>query len=268
MSVSAFEAAQLDQISAVLGATNEGLTGGQIGRYLSQLQLPDIYPGSTKRFRLYEALVQAQNQSGNGDGVIAFIETAMNPLRWTSAKTGFSNMRNELNTVLRFCGYELGEGGKVIVVHPVYTLAEAQQRADTLRAILEGRSVHPDLLKFCRAELLQENYFHAVFEATKSVADKIRSKSGLLTDGSELVDKAFGLGSPLIAINSLQTETEQSEQKGFANLLRGMFGVFRNTTAHAPKIKWPIDEQDALDLLSLASYMHRRLDRATSLRLP
>jgi uncharacterized protein (TIGR02391 family) len=60
----------------------------------------------------------------------------------------------------------------------------------------------------------------------------------------------------------LRTETEQSEQKGFANLVRGMFGTFRNVTAHAPKLRWPIDEQDALDLLSLVSYLHRRIDAA------
>jgi hypothetical protein len=43
---------------------------------------------------------------------------------------------------------------------------------------------------------------------------------------------------------------------------RGLFGTFRNTTAHAPKIKWVINEQDALDMLSLSSLLHRRLDLA------
>jgi len=46
------------------------------------------------------------------------------------------------------------------------------------------------------------------------------------------------------------------------NLLRGLFGTFRNTTAHAPKITWKIEEQDALDILSLVSLVHRRLDSA------
>jgi len=46
------------------------------------------------------------------------------------------------------------------------------------------------------------------------------------------------------------------------NLLKGMFGTFRNVAAHAPKISWPIKEEDALDLLTLASYLHRRLDDA------
>ncbi|WP_244967818.1 TIGR02391 family protein [Xenorhabdus budapestensis] len=37
---------------------------------------------------------------------------------------------------------------------------------------------------------------------------------------------------------------------------------FRNTTAHAPKITWSIQEQDALDILSMVSLVHRRLDDA------
>ncbi len=81
-------------------------------------------------------------------------------------------------------------------------------------------------------------------------------------DGGDLVDKAFGIAKPLLALNTLQTESEQSEQKGFANLVKGMFGTFRNVTAHAPKITWVVSEQDALDILSLLSYIHRRLDGA------
>ena len=115
---------------------------------------------------------------------------------------------------------------------------------------------------------MQENYFHAVFEATKSVAQKIRDRTGLTGDGAEIVDQAFRISSPLLAINSLRTETEQSEQKGFANLLKGMFGTFRNVTGHAPKIMWPISEQDALDLLTMVSYLQRRLDAAAKVPMP
>src|SRR5262249_4129673 len=157
----------------------------------------------------------------------------------------------------------LHENGRLSQVEVARTVPEAQQRASRLRAELLTRRVHPDVLRFCKEELVVPNYFHAVFEATKSVADKLRMKSGLINDGSDLVDGALGLGKtgfPLLAFNSLQTETERSEHKGFALLLKGMFGAFRNVTAHAPKIMWPIQEQDALDLLTLASLLHRRLD--------
>jgi uncharacterized protein (TIGR02391 family) len=186
----------------------------------------------------------------------------MDPVRFVGRREDFERFRGELNEVLAFSGYHIQEDGKLTSVDQARTLPEAQERAGRLRSKLLDRRVHPDVLKFCRAELLQENYFHAVFEATKSVAEKIREKTGLTGDGADIVDKAFGLNSPLLAINTLTTETEQSEQKGFANLLRGTFGTFRNVTAHVPRITWRIEEQDALDLLSLISYLHRRLDAA------
>ena len=108
--------------------------------------------------------------------------------------------------------------------------------------------------------MLAENYFHSVFEAVKSIAQVIREKTGLTDDGSELIDKAFSITNPLIKINSLISETEESEHKGFANLIKGVFGMFRNTTAHAPKVIWSIEEADALDILTTISLIHRKLD--------
>jgi uncharacterized protein (TIGR02391 family) len=158
----------------------------------------------------------------------------------------------------------LQDTGKYRRVTEAKTIPEAQKRADALKSKLKDRQVHIDVLFFCRSELLQDNYFHAVFEAAKSVADKIREKSGLMQDGSDLVDRAFGLGQdkkPKLFFNALITESEENEHKGFMHLIKGLFGMFRNTTAHAPKIKWNIDEQNALDCLTLASMLHRTLDK-------
>jgi uncharacterized protein (TIGR02391 family) len=142
------------------------------------------------------------------------------------------------------------------------TIPEAEQRAQLLRSALTARGVHADVLRFCRAELLADNYFHAVLEATKSIADKIRSRTGLTDDGAILVDHALCGDTPMLAINDLRTENEWSEQRGFANLVKGTFGMFRNPTAHAARILWAMDRSDAEDLLSLASLIHRRLDAA------
>lgn len=113
---------------------------------------------------------------------------------------------------------------------------EAERRARDLWTDLESRGVNADVLRFCRAELVEQNDFHAVQEALKSVADKIRMRTGLTDDGSTLVDRALGGAAPMLAINPHRTESEWSEQKGLANLVRGTFGMFRNTTAHEERI--------------------------------
>jgi uncharacterized protein (TIGR02391 family) len=122
--------------------------------------------------------------------------------------------------------------------------------------------VHPDILRFCKEELLKENYFHAVLEASKSVADKLRTNTGLTDDGATLVDRVFSGEQPLLVINPFTTESEKSEQRGFANLVKGMFGMFRNTTAHAPKINWVVNKDDAEEVFTLLSLVHKRIDNA------
>lgn len=260
-----FEESHREAICDVLGATGGGLTGSEIGRLLQRCKISDPHPGITKLHRLFAALGARQEQDGCGNNVAAFIQTAMKPVAYVDNPDSFEYRREKLNKVLSFCGMTLKEDGKLRRSAVVRTITEAEERAGRLRAELKRRNVHPDVLRFCKAELLHKNYFHAVFEATKSVADKIRQKTGLSSDGAELVDQAFGIstnGYPLLAFNSLQTQTERGEHRGLMNLLKGMFGTFRNVTAHAPKISWSINEQDALDLLTLASLLHRRLDNA------
>jgi len=50
--------------------------------------------------------------------------------------------------------------------------------------------------------------------------------TGLTSDGADLVDAAFSFNSvvPHLALNSLQTESDKSEQKGFMNFLKAIAG--------------------------------------------
>ena len=194
-----------------------------------------------------------------------FINRALNPVSYARDREKFAWRRSELNVVLSFSGFSVREDGKVTRTPVETTLKGARARAGALRAALEDRGAHPEILKYCRAELVDENYFHAVLEAIKGVAERIRNLSGLTTDGAELVNTAFSVKAPILALNSLKTETEISEQKGFGNILVGLFGAVRNPSAHAPKITWPMTEQDALDVLSLVSFVHRKLDGAVKI---
>lgn len=131
-------------------------------------------------------------------------------------------MRANLNKALSFVGLAVDESGHLNGVKRASTLSEAERRAAELRADLAQRGVHKDVLAFCRAELLADKHFHAVLEANKSIAAKIRYRTGLADDGSALVDRALGGGLPMLAINSLRSRSEQSEQRGFANLVKGI----------------------------------------------
>ena len=147
------------------------------------------------------------------------------------------------------------------------TIPEARTKANNLRTKLELRNTHSTVFLYCKEELLSENYFHSVLEAVKSVFDRIREISNLKNDGVILIDSAFGGESPLLIINNFISESEKSEHKGFLNLLKGLYGMFRNPTAHEVKIKWEIIEEDALDIMSIVSYCHKRLDKTHRIRL-
>lgn len=260
-----FSQSELEAIAWALADTNDGLTGPEIGHLLSNLKIADPSPTMTKWKRLYNALVEKQNHDKNRRAILAFIRKAMKPGRFVRAPERFEPLRANLNKALAFSGLAVDASGTLTTIVAATTLTEAARRAQELRSDLTTRGVHPDVLAFCRAELVEDNYFHAVLEATKSIADKLRSLTGLTDDGADLVDRALCGNPPMLAINALTSKSERSEQSGFANLVKGTFGMFRNTTAHEARVLWTMSKEDAEDLLSLASLIHRRLDKATQL---
>ena len=255
-----FTATELEAIARALGHTSDGLTGSEIAQSLAQCGINDTTPDQTKWRRLYNALVHRQNKDQARNATLAFIRICMKPSRYLHDPDKFELVRGHLNRALSFSGLAVEEDGTLVAASKARTLSDTERRAQELRSSLTARDVHPDVLAFCRAELLADNYFHAVLEATKSVADKLRTNTGLTDVGATLVDRALSGSPPMLAINPLSNENERSEQRGFANLVRGMFGMFRNPTAHAPRLSWMMTREDAADLLSLVSLIHRRLD--------
>ncbi|MEO7332098.1 MAG: TIGR02391 family protein [Minicystis sp.] len=254
-----FSQAELEAIAGALGDTDNGLKGSEIELLIATCRMSDPGP-VTKRDRIYNAFADSQNQSGDRIRVLGFIRHAMKPARYVRYPERFEPLRANLNMALAFAGLIVSETGELTSAPVATTLPEAQRRARELRSDLETRGVHADVLEFCRAELVANDYFHAVQEAVKSVAAKMRAKTGLTDDGSTLVDRALTGDPPMIAINPRSSESERGEQRGFANLVRGAFGMFRNPTAHEPRIHWPISKSDAEDLLTFLSLIHRRLD--------
>lgn len=260
-----FDASHLEAVCRVLADTSEGLAGPEIGYILTELSVPDPHPTATKWKRLFNALAAMQNEHQVGNHMIQFINRAMMPARHVPRPGRFHWLQDNLNVALSFCGYKVLDDGRVAHSDRETTMGGALARAKHLRTVLEARGTHAEVFEFCKAELLENNYFHAVFEAVKGVGDRLRRLSGLTCDGADLVAQALSTKAPILAINTLKTETEISEQKGMMNLLVGLFGAVRNPIAHAPKVTWPMSEQDALDIFALISFVHRKLDGAVKL---
>ncbi|WP_283700217.1 TIGR02391 family protein [Clostridium perfringens] len=256
-----FDSNSLNQISRILG---EFLTGSKITDFFNKFGYNEN-SNNTKRIRIYTFFVYLQNRYDCSNKVIDFIQNVVNPINYLNDQYEFLKLINELNKVLSFSGLNINEEGKFIKINKATNINEAISKATNLRKILHDRNIHPDVLKFCVPELIQENYFHAVLEATKSIADKLRNISGLSLDGNQLVYKVFDKNKPLIAINTLQTSAELNEQDGLKSLISGVFTMFRNPHAHEPKIYWNISEQDTIDLFTTLSFIHRRLDIAVKI---
>ncbi|GEN66261.1 TIGR02391 family protein [Chryseobacterium rhizosphaerae] len=257
-----FTAQILEALCKTIADTSNGLTGSEIGYLLANVQIKDIDPANTKWKRLFNAFVECQNKELCSNSILRFIQQAMDPVRYVKNEELFHDRRLEINKRLAFIGVELKDNGKFIVVDEATTISEAVQRANRLKHKLENRSTHVEIFNYCKSELLVENYFHAVFEATKSVADRLRKMTGLHTDGSALADTVFSTSSPLVRINNMLTPTDRSEHLGLCYLIKGIFGMIRNSTAHEPKITFVITEEEALDTLTTISLIHKKLDKA------
>lgn len=257
----AFQARSIEAISRALGDTEEGLTNSEIDSVAMACGFAPEEAG-TKWKRVYNLLAKDQNSRQDRRGILEFIRNALKPSIYVRTPERFETLRRNLNRALLFEGLEVHEDGKIRRAEAAQTISDALKRAIDLKEELSSRQVHPDVLAYCREELLADNYFHAVLEATKSLAQKMRDRTGCREDGSALVDRVLLGKRPLLAINSLADESQWSEQKGFATLCKGLFGMFRNPTAHAPKVTWPIERDDAIDIMSVLSLAHRRLDKA------
>ncbi|MEX3632472.1 MULTISPECIES: TIGR02391 family protein [Rothia] len=253
----------LKAIAEVLADTSDGLTGREIGDLLVYLRMEDPNPTATKCDRLTEAFVARQKKDLSSKRIITFIVTAMEPVRYRRQPELFTLRQDRLNEHLAFVGMRVNDEGRVAKGPIAQTLDEASRIASSIRDELHRRKCHSEVLRYCSLEVLKKSHFHACFEATKSIFDRIRDLSGASGDGAALVDTALALGQsgiPMLAINFLRTQTDKDEQTGFANLIKGLNGLYRNPMAHDPRINRRITDEELLEVLTMVSMIHRRLD--------
>lgn len=238
------------------------LTHTKITEYLASSGIPQSSQGTNKTDRIYYALKEKQKRDNCGNNVLSFVLKLLNPKRYND-EAEFERDRTRINEKLLYEGIEIDKKGEAKIVQKARTISEAKERSLKIKQKVHGIGIHRDILPYCEEEWLKENYFHAILEITKSVAERLRQLSGYGSDGADLIDDCFGLGKdnkPMLAFNTLSTDSECSEQKGFNNFCKGFFSMYRNPKAHNPKILEDTQLTEMTEVLVIATIIHNKLD--------
>lgn len=260
-------------LSNVIGATEVRIPKSELERILASLGIEILSDGrinspyyynakaDNKRTWLNKCLCNAYEKQGAGK-VWEFIECILSPARYVQdyQRELYTSLLDNVNKVLMLYGCKVNNSGKLILTEKASSLSEVDERVNHLTSELVKRAIHANVLKYCRADYLRKDYYDAIFEAAKGLAEEVREKTGCSEDGGELFQKAFSTKNPLIVLNALLTENEISEYKGLKELLEAIFHLVRNPVAHTPKINWRIEESKALDILTVISFAYKYLD--------
>lgn len=221
---------QLRPICEILASLT---TGAKITDMLSSLNIPcNLDERDTKWKRLFNAIAINWDETKTYNALIKIIEWIMSPSLYIDNQEEFNESRDGLNKRLSFIGLELLPTGKVRSRTIATTLEEANETVSKLKNDLQKFNIHPQILAFCRPEIINEDLFHLVFEASKCLLEELRQLSGLSTDGNKLVNQCFDGNNPLIVTNRLLTADEKSEHKGLQSLLNAVVYLYRNPKAH------------------------------------
>lgn len=264
---------QLKSICGVVAHTDQGLSKSELTTLLGQCRIFTVDDGSSrtaygytmglnKRDWLYNCLASEVNTSHSFSKVFSFLQAVLNPASYTNVarRKLYNYLLEETNKVLLFSGLAIDQSGKLVEVSQAETLNEVDRRVSHLKKALYDRSIHSEVQKYCIEDYLREDYYDAVFEAAKGLAERVRQISGLATDGGTLFQTAFSKNDPYVFFNAMRTDSERSEFTGLKELLETIFHLVRNPAAHTPKINWKTDETKALDVLTLISFAHKYLD--------
>ena len=253
-----FSDAVVEQLSRILG---DASTGSEITRHFKALNLEDRSGDSTKWRRIESVLLAEQRRTGSANVVLSLLARILSPVLFANAMESFEEYRGNANRILAFAGVRYEKDGKFHYSAQAESIDQAQRLASNLRKALTDRHTHPAVLEYCQPELVANDLFHAVLEACKGLFERIREMSGVEADGSPLIDKVFFGNPPILALNTLRTETERNEQTGLAFLLKGCASALRNPRAHEPRLLWSGSNEEAMDGFALLSFLHKRLDR-------
>lgn len=120
--------------------------------------------------------------------------------------------------------------------------------------------LHPMIAQKSLSHYNNGDYRNAVLDGVISIFDLIRERTGRSDDGTYLVNEVFKLSDPTLVFSEVETETGQSDQKGFMEIFRGVYQGVRNPKAHT--LNNDLTDKNAAQYLVMLSLLARRVDEA------
>ena len=120
----------------------------------------------------------------------------------------------------------------------------------------------PELRRTTRTLFKNEHYVEAVKKAFILLDKAVQERSGLseLT-GDKLMRRAFSADNPRLRLNSLHSQSDRDEQRGYMDIYAGVMKGIRNPRSHEVTID--DDVETAIELLTLANHLLRTLGGTT-----
>lgn len=171
------------------------------------------------------------------------------------------DLRNDLVEKLARRGWYVIDG-KLVIGDPV---KGKRVRSPILR---DARLavMHPEILAVSELLFRDGHRAAAVFEAAKAVNNRVKKLSELSGDGMGLMSNAFKDDQPALVLGDLTTQTGKDIQAGYRFLFMGSQQAIRNPNAHEQFGE--LDDDEAFELLGLASHLMRKLDEAKPVERP
>lgn len=120
--------------------------------------------------------------------------------------------------------------------------------------------LHPLIIESSYSQFKNGHFRDAVLNSIVAIFDLIRKRTEIDQDGSILIAEAFGLKNPKLIFSDLETESGKNEQKGFIQILQGVYQGIRNPKAHS--LFSDLEELETIQYLIFSSVLIRRVEEA------
>jgi len=250
----------------IAGIISETRSGSEITRFFNAAGYPEfVHDGSTKKWFVLGCLDRLNKRSDGPYHVVKIIEKLADPKQYIKSPEMHKKILEELNQALIFHGLKINKDNRVVLSQePVPSRPQNKPTDKEEIEIFKKIRLHPKIQEVSEKLFINGSYELAIFEAFKAVNNAVKEKTGIIDkDGQSLMSHVFSGNPPILALNSLKSQSEKDEQDGFKFLFMGSMAGIRNPKAHE-NVK-QTDQFRTLHYLAFASLLMTRIDESTRL---